>query len=243
MAAVGGARRARGAVSSPGRRGGPGVIENPSGRRTVHESDELGGHGGARRDFTGRQLRGLPRRQGRATRRLGESGRHGQFRQPHARHRPRCSRPGISCEAWDSPATGRRSGSVNRAIPAGNWLMPLTGGMRRAFLDRGKSTPAWSADNTQLVYIGSGLPVIPCPSRIGPARTPAFWPCLTFRPRPTGTGAVLQAWRARAQSGLVTGRSMDLTSCTGRIRTAAWTCGASDPRASSRSNSHTRTRR
>ena len=54
---------------------------------------------------------------------------------------------GDGSEIWLSP-----SGNPGRELV----LMPLTGGMTRAFLDRGKSTPSWSADNTQLAYIGSG---------------------------------------------------------------------------------------
>ena len=34
-------------------------------------------------------------------------------------------------------------------------LMPLTGGIRRAFLGRGRSAPSWSPDNADLVYLGS----------------------------------------------------------------------------------------
>ena len=36
--------------------------------------------------------------------------------------------------------------------------MPLTGGMPRPFLGRGYSTPSWSPDNAQLVYIASSTP-------------------------------------------------------------------------------------
>jgi serine/threonine protein kinase/Tol biopolymer transport system component len=34
-------------------------------------------------------------------------------------------------------------------------LMPLTGGIRRAFLGPGRSAPSWSPDNADLVYLGS----------------------------------------------------------------------------------------
>jgi Tol biopolymer transport system component len=34
-------------------------------------------------------------------------------------------------------------------------LMPLTGGIRRAFLSSGRSAPSWSPDNADLVYLGS----------------------------------------------------------------------------------------
>jgi Tol biopolymer transport system component len=37
-------------------------------------------------------------------------------------------------------------------------LLPLTGGVPRAFLGTGYSTPAWSPDNAQLVYIASSTP-------------------------------------------------------------------------------------
>ena len=37
-------------------------------------------------------------------------------------------------------------------------LMPLTGGLARPFLGPGKSTPSWSPNNAQLVYINSGAP-------------------------------------------------------------------------------------
>jgi len=37
-------------------------------------------------------------------------------------------------------------------------LSPLTGGVRRAFLSTGYSTPAWSPDNAQLVYVASSTP-------------------------------------------------------------------------------------
>jgi Tol biopolymer transport system component len=37
-------------------------------------------------------------------------------------------------------------------------LMPLTGGMTRPFLGEGYSTPSWSPDDTQVVYIGSSTP-------------------------------------------------------------------------------------
>ena len=37
-------------------------------------------------------------------------------------------------------------------------LMPLTGGLPRPFLGPGKSTPSWSPNNAQLVYINSGAP-------------------------------------------------------------------------------------
>ena len=37
-------------------------------------------------------------------------------------------------------------------------LLPLTGGVPRAFLGAGYSTPAWSPDNAQLVYIASSTP-------------------------------------------------------------------------------------
>jgi Tol biopolymer transport system component len=37
-------------------------------------------------------------------------------------------------------------------------LLPLTGGVSRAFLGTGYSTPAWSPDNAQLVYIASSTP-------------------------------------------------------------------------------------
>jgi serine/threonine protein kinase/Tol biopolymer transport system component len=45
--------------------------------------------------------------------------------------------------------------------PSGNpglekMLMPLTGGIPRPFLGTGKSTPSWSPNNTQLVYINTG---------------------------------------------------------------------------------------
>ena len=36
--------------------------------------------------------------------------------------------------------------------------MPLTGGIRRAFLGPGMSAPSWSPDNADLVYIGSSEP-------------------------------------------------------------------------------------
>jgi Tol biopolymer transport system component len=54
---------------------------------------------------------------------------------------------GDGSEIWLSP-----TGNPGRELV----LMPLSGGMTRAFLDGGKSTPSWSADNTQLAYIGSG---------------------------------------------------------------------------------------
>ena len=53
---------------------------------------------------------------------------------------------GEGSEIWFSP-----SGN-----PAGEKvLMALTGGSPRPFLERGKSTPSWSADNAQLAFIGA----------------------------------------------------------------------------------------
>ena len=60
----------------------------PARRRDVLMGDELAGHGRARRTLARRQVRRLPLRQGRRTRRLGESTGHRRFSQPHARPAP-----------------------------------------------------------------------------------------------------------------------------------------------------------
>ena len=65
----------------PGRR-----RRQPAGQRHVLALHELGGHGGARGTLARRQVRRVPRRQGRTARRLGESGGDWDVRQPDARH-------------------------------------------------------------------------------------------------------------------------------------------------------------
>ena len=82
--------------------------------------------------------------------------------------------------------------------------MPLTGGTPRPFLGEGDSTPSWSPDNTRLVYIDTSTPAIRCFSPTARARTPVR---STSRP---GRGRVLQKRHAHPQSGLVTGRPVDL---------------------------------
>jgi Tol biopolymer transport system component len=39
---------------------------------------------------------------------------------------------------------------------APKWLIPLTGGTRRAFLGQGTAAPSWSSDNTRLAYFTNG---------------------------------------------------------------------------------------
>ena len=89
--------------------------------------------------------------------------------------------------------------------PAGEKvLVPLTGGTPRPFLARGQSAPAWSPDDTGLVYIGSNDPGDPV-SLAGRTGADRELPsrCLTR------SGGVLQERCAHPQSGVVTRRRVD----------------------------------
>ena len=103
-------------------------------------------------------------------------------------------------------------GSLIWFNPSGNpgrekVLMPMAGGPRRPFLGTGRSAPSWSPDNARLVYIGSSDPGDPLSiaDRIGADPIPIVPPWSR-----QGVGAVFQDRRAHTQSGVVTGRSMDL---------------------------------
>ena len=62
----------------------------PARQRHVLARHELGGHRGARRDLARRQVRRVPRRQGRTVRRLGQSGGHRERSTTSRATSPRC---------------------------------------------------------------------------------------------------------------------------------------------------------
>ena len=73
---------------------------NPLANARLRAHHELGRHGRARRNLARREVRGLPRRQGRTARRVGESIGYREVRQPHPRHPP-------DVDSRESPAKSR----------------------------------------------------------------------------------------------------------------------------------------
>ena len=170
----------------------------------------------------------------------------GEFRQPHARPPP-------DDDARESPAKprilGRRVGHLvqsSRAIPdEKRSLMPLTGGVARPFLGAGQSTPSWSPDDDRLVRLSPpiGDPLFladrtganpddrACPGQRKPqgGRLRAAVDWLRGRSVTGESGETNRSFSRKActhtiRSGHQTANGF--TSCTGRTRSARWTCGA-----------------
>ena len=102
---------------------------------------------------------------------------------------------GDGAEIWFSPAGDR--------VRPRKMLMPLTGGTPRAFLGEGDNTPAWSPDGTRLVYFNERHPTITASRR-------SAWCDRRPHRRRRAPGSSRRRTEAQQQSGVVTGRPVDL---------------------------------